>query len=199
MQKRHIVLLLSVLAVACRAGESQPADRATTDAPHGVVDSIFPVEEEVRRFRTARNLGETSKLNGGASSRDELVQRFITALETSDTAALRGLVIDAGEYIDLYYPTSIYYKAPYKQSPELNWFLMQENSNKGFVRLLQRYLGKPTGFRGYTCVETKTQGPNRIHDRCAVAWTLEPSTMRVFSTIIDRDGQFKFMSYANDM
>ena len=188
----------TTIVAACNAGETKPV-ATRGDEPRVVVDSIFPVEEEIRRFKAARNGISADGLSGGSTSRDALVQQFISALENQDTAALRALAMHAGEYIDLYYPTSIYFRPPYKQSPELNWFLMQENDNKGFMRLMQRYSGKPTGFSGYSCAEIKAEGSNRIHDRCVVHWNLQPSPMRIFSTIIERGGQFKFMSYANGM
>lgn len=197
---RSAILLATALGILACSGEG-PANQSAQPAaaPVSAVDSIFPVEEEIRRFKLARNGVGATHLEGGTASRDELVDRFLTALQQQDTTVLRALVLSAGEYIDLYYPTSMYFRAPYKQSPELNWFLMQENSNKGFTRLLRRYGGKPTGFEAYTCAEKKTEGMNTLHDRCTITWALQPATMRVFSTIIERAGRFKIMSYANDL
>lgn len=165
-----------------------------------VVDSIFPVEEEIRRFKAARHDEHASELANGALSRDQLVHRFITALQRADTAALRGLVLDASEFIDLYYPSSIFARAPYQQHPELRWFLIQENSNKGLTRLLRRFSGRPTGFRSYDCApEPMIEGKNKLWDRCRVEWDASSAPMRAFSTIIERDGKFKILSYANDL
>ncbi|MGQ0814171.1 MAG: hypothetical protein ACT4O1_06860, partial [Gemmatimonadota bacterium] len=73
--------------------------------------------------------------------------------------------------IDIYYPSSIYVKPPYKQSPELVWFLMQQSSEKGIKRALDRYGG---------LAEVS-------------------SAIRLFGPIMERDGRFKFLSYANDL
>lgn len=193
------MLLACAGLAACKAEQPAQETAPAAGSPSVVVDSAFPVEEEIRRFKATRGGASARALEGGAASAEDLVRRFIAALEAQDTATFRGLVMNAGEYIDLYYPTSIYYKPPYRQSPELNWFLMQENSNKGFTRLTRRYGGQPTGYTGYRCTEVKIEGENRLHDRCSVTWSLKPSPMRVFSTIIERHGRFKFMSYANDL
>lgn len=199
--KQLLVFVGLVLAVACGGGKSpHPPDATVTTAPRTIVDSVFPVAEEIRRFKAAHGGSTAAELQGGAQSRDELVRDFVRALEQHDSASLRAMVLTAGEFIDLYYPTSMYAQPPYRQSPELRWFLMQENSNKGIGRLLQRYGGRPTGFQGYDCAATvQIEGQNHIHDRCTVAWSQRPTTLRAFSTIIERDGRFKFMSYANDL
>ena len=201
---RKAVLYFALVALAsCGSTEATPERAAhivVVDSPRTIVDSVFPLAEDIRRFKAARNGVATRRLTGGASSRDALVHKFIAALETNDSAALANLILTAAEFIDLYYPSSIYSAAPYRQSPELRWFLMQENSNQGYHRLLQRYGGSAAGFTGYTCTDTaRVEGENRIHDRCAVEWSRDPATLRAFSTIIERHGRFKFMSYANDL
>ncbi|HEY0672240.1 MAG TPA: hypothetical protein VGD27_08245 [Longimicrobiales bacterium] len=191
MMKRIIPLWACAL-IACGGQVQTPSA--------GVVDSIFPVAEEMRRFKAARHDVRARNLAHGASSRDQLVHRFITALERADTAALRGLIIDASEFIDLYYPSSIFARPPYHQDPELRWFLIQENSNKGLTRLLRRFAGQPTGFRGYHCAPEPTiEGKNKVWDRCRVEWGASSAPVRAFSTIIERDGRFKILSYANDL
>jgi hypothetical protein len=198
---KKTLLWLMVIAAGCSSGDATSRPQtAAVDSPRTIVDSVFSVEAEIARFKAARHGAAARRLEGGASSRDELVRRFVAALEQRDTAALRSLVLNAGEFIDLYYPTSLYARPPYKQSPELRWFLMQENSNKGFHRLLQRYGGRPAGYAGYRCADTpNVEGDNRIWDRCTIAWALHPTPLRAFSTIIERSGRYKFMSWANDL
>jgi hypothetical protein len=197
--KKTAMIMAALALLGCRVGN--PAVQAEQpDSQRTVIDSIFPVEEAVRRFKAARNGVSATELQNGSTSRDELVERFINALEHQDTAALREMILNVGEFIDLYYPSSIYFRPPYKQSPEVRWFLMQENSNKGITRLVQRYGGQPTGFSGYTCADTPiVEGDNRLWDRCVVTWKLQPSPLKIFSTIIERGGRFKIMSYANDL
>src|SRR5512133_2202813 len=68
------------------------------------VDSAVPRAEALARFQRASP--HAGALSGGAASRDELVRRFVQAVEGADTAALRRMVLSRGEFAFLYYPTS---------------------------------------------------------------------------------------------
>jgi hypothetical protein len=196
---KKLYAILAVLLAACGNTDASPVVQQRQDSVRTVVDSIFTLEEDVRRFKESRGSASAAQLEGGAASRDELVRKFVTALEQRDTATLSEIVINAAEFIDLYYPASMFARPPYRQSPELRWFLMQENSNKGLSRLLQRYGGKPTGYAAYSCATRTIEGHNTIHDRCTLSWSLQPRSLRAFSTIVERGGRFKIMSYANEL
>jgi hypothetical protein len=200
MKQAVYVAAVLLLTAACETNEAATAADRKSDTIRTVVDSILPVQEEIRRFKVQRGGASAAALTGGAASRDELVQRFMTAVEKRDTVVLSELLLNANEFIDLYYPTSQFARPPYRQSPELRWFLMQEQSSKGIRRLLERHGGQPTGLRGYSCnPQPLTEGANRIWDRCVVESALYPAPTRLFSTILERDGQFKFMSYGNGL
>ncbi|MGH7752992.1 MAG: hypothetical protein ACREN5_09260, partial [Gemmatimonadales bacterium] len=92
--------------------------------PGGVVDSILPIEEEIRRFREASGQPPEA-LMGGAPSRDALIRTWIAAVERLDTLALARMLMNAGEYIAFYYPESPYTRRPYRQSPAIRWLLIQ--------------------------------------------------------------------------
>lgn len=195
--------LLLIIAFARCGGE--PAPKVTSepaDTVRGVVDSIFPVEEEIRRFKAARNGATATGLSNASESRNALVQRLMTALEKLDSADLRLMVINPAEFIELYYPTSIYSHPPFKQSPELVWFLLEQNSEKGIKRALDRFGGMPTHFQNYTCADTASvRQSNKLWEGCTVVWAPAPgapSPVRLFGTILERGGRFKFLSYAND-
>ena len=167
------------------------------DTIRTIVDSIFPVEEEIRRFKAVRNAAAATELKNASSSRDEVVSRFLRAIETRDSADLRALTIDGAEFIDLYYPTSMYSHPPYKQSPEVVWMLQQQNSDQGLQRVLKRFGGQTTNLKSYACKpDPRVEGANRFWDECTITLT-DGSTVRLFSSIIERDGRFKILSYAN--
>jgi hypothetical protein len=90
-----------------------------------------------------------------------------------------------------------------QQAPGLVWMQMQLNSEKGIVRLLRRFGGSDTGFRGYACeAEPVVEGENRMWERCAVRLAGAEGgevEARWFGSIIERDGHFKLMSYANGL
>lgn len=202
MRSKLIYVTAMIALTACR-GEEPAVSTTPADTPRGVVDSIFPVEEEIRRFKAARNNASATELKDASESRDALVARFMRALETRDSADVRAMVLDAAEFIDLYYPTSIHSHPPYKQSPELTWFLLQQNSEKGIKRALDRYGGIPPHFESYTCnSQPKLEQANRLWEQCTVRWAPAPgvpSPLRIFGSIIERDGRLKFVSYANDL
>jgi len=107
------LLLVLMLATACqsapRASENARDGRETV-APARVIDSILPLEEEIRRF-TAISPPQLS-LSNGAHSREELVSQWALAVAASDSVSLARLHITPGEFIGLYYPNSVYTSPP---------------------------------------------------------------------------------------
>jgi hypothetical protein len=203
--KDHAWTLAALLALAaCTRGEASPrassSGGADADRPATVVDSILPIEEELRRFRAV--IGpEIGALQGGADSRDALVERFVEALAASDTSALAGLAMTIDEFGWLFYPHTPYVAPPYELPPNLVWFQIENGSSRGLGRLLERLAGRPLDVRGYECSpEPVDQGPNRLWEGCTVRFTMPdegPRAMALFGSILERDGVFKFVSFTN--
>lgn len=160
-----------------------------------MIDSILPVEEEIRRFRT--EVPEVpARLTGGATGRDALVRRWVKTVETRDSTALRDMLMNAAEFITFFYPESQYTRPPYKQSPAVRWGLITNASLQGSSRVWERHAGQPMGFVGYRCDPEPTQlGKSRIWVNCVVE--LKTRTIELFGPIIERDGQFKFVTYGS--
>ena len=218
---RSIVLLLAFVAASgCKGRDIKAiAERAVADSVHTdsvararqdsinraqpgyVVDSIFPVEEELRRFRKAVGGDSAVAFLGGSPSREALVKRFLAALSASDTADMRSMAVRTREFADLYYPESPYAKPPYHQPPDLAWSLIQNPSADGIKRLLDRFSGKQLVYISHAC-DPKVQHDGRTtrYTGCLVT-VIEPTgsevTRRYFGSIVERDGQFKFLSYTN--
>jgi hypothetical protein len=197
-----------LLAVVACAGDRAPrqdttrASRAATPRPGAParVDSILPIEEELRRFRA--DLADTARaLRGGEASRDALVRRFVEAVESSDTAAVRAMLLTASEFAWLYYPSSINARPPYELGPGLAWFQLQNGSSKGISRAWQRFAGRPLGVAGHDCPAPTGQGGNTIRDGCRLVRVAagDTTSIRLFGAIVEREGRFKFLSYANDL
>jgi hypothetical protein len=130
----------------------------------GIVDSVFPIDEEIRRFVATLDSVPTA-LRHGAGSRDELVQRFIRAVETRDTTELPRLVIQRDEFIIFYYPHTRYTERPYELAPALLWFQMENPSSRGLNRLLERLGGRSLGYEGLSCPDApRIEERNRIWD-----------------------------------
>ena len=181
-------MLCSLLAAAgaCRR---QPAQAAAAPPQH--VDSVIPREVEVARFRAG--LERPSGLVNAAPTRDALVARYVRALEQSDTAALAGLAINRAEFAYLYYPTNPEAQPPYDLSPELMWFLMQEGSRKGLLRALEQTRRPLSANRLHVQRPAEPPGRDAAWTSCLV------QQERLFGPILERDGRFKFVSFANKL
>jgi hypothetical protein len=197
-------LMAAVLTAACTPlGDTTdaPVVAAVRASAVSHVDSIFPIEEEVRRFRAALPDSATT-LTGGSTSRHELIARFIAALETRDTASLRRMVLTAAEFAYLYYPHTQFTAHPYEMSPQLVWFQLENYGSKGLNRALDRFGGRYLNVQGYDCESVVVQGPNRLSGGCVVQVMEDSGSARpvsLFGVILERDGLFKFISYGNSL
>ncbi|HEX9565204.1 MAG TPA: hypothetical protein VF981_14575 [Gemmatimonadaceae bacterium] len=216
MTARHFVSLALVLAAtaACRRTQDQPdpavADsvaRARQDSinraqPGYIIDSILPIEEQLRRFRADIAVAPGA-LAGGGASRDALVRRFVRSLETRDTTALVAMLLSRSEFAWLVYPGSQWTVPPYRQAPGLVWMLATRENSTGLSRLLERLGGRALHYQSYACgAEPERLGENRIWRGCTVRLVRSPgdtASMRLFAGIIERGGQFKIYSYGNDL
>lgn len=183
------------------------AERARQDSivrsrPGYIIDSILPVEAEIRRFQATIPSRPTAFANG-ATSRSALVSSFVRALERNDTTALARLVIDRAEFGYLIYPTSPNAAPPYRQSPSLIWMTRAASNDKSLTRLFARFGGKPLGYHGFTCADSiDRQGANTLWSGCIVRFSPtagETSRLRLFGTIVERAGQYKFLSLNNGL
>jgi len=193
--------LLGAAAIAALAACGSPDARADLPQSGRVVDSILPREEALRRFR--EGLAPVDSLAGGAGSRDELVAAFVRAIAAADTAAIARMAVSRAEFAYLYYPTAVEGKPPYDLEPGLMWFTLYERSNEGARKVLTRYGGHPMHLLGYDCGKGKhREDRNTIYGPCAVRWKTEAGdtvSVRLISKILERDGRFKFLSYANPL
>ena len=199
----------SVIALCVVAGCDARAPRTAADsqAAHvrqvaeagGVVDSVLPIEEHLRRFRASLTR-QPDTLQFASPTLDALVRRWATAIGTSDTSAFDTMVIDAAEFAWLYYPESKMSKAPYEAPPGLLWGQFIASSNEGVRSALKLYGGKPMTVIATRCPAATIEGANRLHENCAVtirSGTAEKREGRMFGTILERDGRFKFVGLAN--
>ena len=181
------------------AADSQAAHIQAVVAAGGVVDSILPIAEHLRRFR-AGIAERADTLRNGSPSIEALVNRWAAAVSARDTAELNAMVLDRAEFAWLYYPDSKLGKPPYEMPPELLWAQFLTNSDEGAKRVLNRFGGSPVIVGSVSCPATKTEGPNRLHEGCLVR--LESAQagrepLRLFGTIFERDGRFKFVGFTN--
>lgn len=199
-------VVLAAILGACGSGDRGASSRPTRGAPHGtpsgVVDSALPIAKLLERFR--RDTPETlTVLTGGADSPELLSRTLLTALAARDSAAVRTLVLSRAEFAWLYYPHSQFVTRPYELGPELVWLTHAAASEKGARRLLNRFGGRPLRFVSLSCpAPAEPEGPNSIISGCAMRFADgdgAPRTLRLFGALLNRNGRYKFLSYANDL
>lgn len=185
---------------AC-SGETVSSDNVVADKPAPppvAVDSARPMPVMIERFQTG--LARPARLEGSEPSRDALVRRFVRAMETSDTADLRRMLIDRAEYAYLYFPGSTIAQLPYELDPELAWFQMRLENNKGLGKALDVLGGRKLGFLDYACAEPpQRQRDASVFTNCSVRRREGGSVIRqrLFMAIVEIGGRHKFFSYAN--
>ena len=169
--------------------------------PGYVIDSVLPVEEEVRRFRAKVGGEAVTMFAHGSICRDALVRRIVADVASRDTVDLLATLVSPREFVDLIYPSSPYTHPPLRQSPDVTWMLIANPSASGYRRLVTRLGGIRYELAGYACGETpEQQGANTFWTKCAlrlVETSGDTSTQRWFGSIVERDGKFKLMSFSN--
>jgi hypothetical protein len=191
----------SIIVAACDRGASSTSD--STPLPPGyVIDSALPIDTLLARFR-ATITDTPTVLAGGEASPERLAREFLRAVSSNDTASIRRLVVNRAEFAWLYYPHTRFTKPPYELGPELLWIQQNEASEKGITRVLRRYGGVTLRFAALSCPDTAvTEGPNRITVGCRVSFAAADSAARslqLFGSLLQRDGRWKFISFANEL
>ena len=208
LQLAAVFLLLAVSA--CDEQADGALRQATADTPPAYVDSIFPIDEEIRRFRAG--LGAPVRtLSGGADSPEALVERFLGALQRSDRDALTELTVTAEEFAYLYYPGSRFSRRPYELSPALLWFQMENASEVGLRRAIDRLGGLELRLEHLRCdPRPEAAGESLLWSGCTVQLRRggedgvdasrpqeEVLELSLFAGILERDGRFKIFGYGN--
>ena len=210
--KRFAALCITIAVAACGQGHAAAVDSARADSvaravqdssnraqPGYIVDSILPVDEQIRRFR-ATIADQPERLNG-TNSRQALIAALVVALEKRDTSALIDLTINRAEFAYLVYPESPFAVEPMQQAPDLVWLRHAAASGTGLTRLLERVSGRSLGYKSVDCDPTPaTEGKNRIWKNCVIRYVPPGGPVesrRLFAGIIEREGRFKILSYAN--
>lgn len=176
-----------------------PSTDSLTKTPGYVVDSIFPMEEMVRRFQ-AESGDAVSALSGGERSMDALLRRYWALLVDGDTLAMTPLVASQREFAYVYFPDSR--ELTDGVPPAISWLMLSSNSGRGLTRALREAGLSEAEPRGTVCQPLELAGGrSRIIGPCAVIRTRggQRDTLWFVKHVIERDGIFKLMSFANDL
>ena len=193
-------LLIAAACGAALACNEAPKCAVAAAPPQGEGGSPYSLDSALTLFRIG--LESVSELEDAEPSMEAVVRRLMVALQRSDTATLRQIVMTRREFAWLYYPTSPFTKAPTKQEPGLVWFLHIQHSQKGASRLLDRYGGRPVPIVSNVCqAPPRREGENVLWDDCVQRLVVEGDTVviRLFGGIYERRGRFKIFSFSNDL
>lgn len=200
--RRALALAMAALCVACdrpaAANDGGTVASAASRPPGYIVDSIHPPETTLRRFRAG--LEEPHQLDG-PRTRDELVRRFVAAVHARNAQALRALTISRAEFAYLVYPESRLSKPPYRQPPEITWFLLEAGTGAAVQKLVTRGADR-FQLLGYRCPALpEPEGALRIWTDCMVEAREGDSNreLRLFGRIVERNGRFKFVGLQGDL
>lgn len=213
MQRYVLTVTLALTAFAASGcGDAEARDDARRDAerqlllatPGYIVDTVHAMDELLRRFREPLSPPAEMRLAPVASSRDALVRNYMNAMRQADTAALEALLIDRAEFAWIYFPGSPYAAEPYELPPEHVWFHTEAETGKGLARAMRAMAGRSVTFHGYTCDdEPERYGDASVWTGCRLQWRDEDAQrewdFRMFGSIIEHHGRFKFVSYANKL
>ncbi len=169
-------------------------------APGYVVDSVFPPDEALRRFKAEIPGAPVTALSGGAQSVDSLLRRYWQLLSAGDTVALTPLVASKAEFAYLYFPESN--EPADGMQPSISWLLLSNNGGRGLTRSLAAATSAPGEVRGTLCTpNTHPVGQSLIHGPCGIVRERASGvdTLWIATHIIERDGIFKLMSFTNEL
>lgn len=199
-----------VFAVGCQTKPDSPPV-VTSATQHGApapgelgapaYDSTLTHHEVLLRFQ--EGIDSVGALSGGASDREGLVRRFVTSLAALDTASLRRMALTKAEYAWIYYPTATMGRPPFDVRADLLWYMVERRGHHGLVEALKQRGGRSLEYVSHRCGATPTvEGENRIWGPCTLMVQEpggQPTRERLFGLIIERHGQFKFISYSNQL
>lgn len=206
MRSSFTALLFITTTFGCTARENSDAsapDSRRDEAPvaTAAADSTMSMDALLRRFQTGQPRPDS--LAATSRSREALTRRYLEALASSDTSALRDMHITRAEYAYLYFPSSKMMEPPYELPPDAAWLLHTAESNKGIGSVMRRFGGQKLALQGVRCPgEPLREGPNIVWRDCLVHYRGERDGVHerpLFAAIIERGGRFKFFSYATPL
>lgn len=195
MKSYEVALALVVVAIVASTCTGRDAKSSTPIASAAAVAAVPTIAGELATFRSGMRAPRSL---AGPPSRDSLVQLFERALAKRDTAGLGELQITREEFAYLYYPDSKMARPPYELGPDMTWMQIQSQSDRGLRRLVAKYGGRKIRIRGLECLAPERQSAVVIH-QCAVRTSegVDSAPKQLFGSIIEREGRFKLVGYAN--
>lgn len=195
--RRAIAVALLAASTASSACSRSDA-RVAADPP---ADTLHSTAESLRRFRAG--LAPVEGLSPAFESKEHVARVFLAAIATTDVPGVARTLMSRSEFAWLYYPDNPISRPPYELPAGIAWFELEGNSLAGVHRAFEAYGGRSVAFRDLQCASTPVvQGRNRLWNACMVVLEHDDgreATVRLFGSILERDGRFKLVTAANDL
>lgn len=211
MSKLFVSMAAALALTACERGGAapgpvgdagpEPAETSVQGTGPAPGDQLLPMAMMIERFQARLARSPDGFGPDAALSVEELMGRFVDAVGEADADALRRLRLDDAEFGHLYFPESRFSRPPYELPPETAWLLIEQNGLKGERRLLRELGGQSLGISGHRCEEEpRIEGANRLWEECRLLRRDSTGRLveeRLFGSVVERGGRFKFVSMAN--
>ena len=145
------------------------------------------------------------KLMDGVGSKEELVQRFLEAVSTSDGKSLRTLQVDEDEYADIILPGAVPEGQPMRDWPEnVRRYFAREFIQKSQMtgsNIIENYKGHRYEIESMTFERgTKRYANHFVYRQLRLQLKDETGEEHSLATgsIVEIGGRYKFMSYLPD-
>ena len=184
-------ILIAWAPAACTRDADRADGKATPAAP-----------ETERGYVIERLPPEELRLQGAASSLDDLLRTVERGLADSDTSRLRDLMIGEREYRDILYPAFPAAHPPINASFETLWVLQYPDSFRGMHRLLALYGGRDVHILNVRFDEPDQDYVNFVlHQGSRVDLTMDGERIldtRMFGSAVEVGDQWKVLTYPDE-
>jgi hypothetical protein len=198
---RNVLVLLGTLTVATVSAASERAKESTTPAP--------AQQQTVTRENPSSQAASAPamKLTGGAPSLDDLVARFLDALQKKDKDAIHRLRITQDEYLDIIMPGSVDAGKPLRQYDHRDqasmyfWSILDTKSVYTEANLIAEFGGAPLKLKSVKYRKgVKEYATYKAYKQLSLVLEHGDGSddeLRIGS-VAEIDGQYKFISYVRD-
>ena len=141
-------------------------------------------------------------LAGTFDSAEAAARQALALIEAGDRDRIGKIALSEAEFRSLVYPALPASRPERNTSAEFLWGMLAQRSRNSLAFTLDRYRGRPLELVAVDFVgESTDYGPFRVHREAVLTVRHaegEPSAVRLFGSMIEREGRFKIFSFVTD-
>ncbi len=165
----------------------------TSEAPARIsISKATPVE--------ASKPAPPVELENGQPSMRALAELALQAIEARDLVALNSLRVTEREYKEIFFPEFPEAQPGHNLSPDFQWFHLNMKSLKGLEDAIDEHGGQPLELMDVVVTQgTQEYKSFKAHKKVELKVRStsdgQESQIRVFGSVVERNGQFKIFSF----